>query len=295
MFISYDHYRIFYYVAKYGSFTHAANILLGSQPNITRAIKNLENELGCVLFVRSNKGVSLTPEGERLFERISIAYEHIHAAEEELKGNKGLERGTVTVGASETALHGIIIPTLKRFMKSYPSIKIHISNHSTPQAISALKSGLVDFSVVTTPTGAVRPLKETRLKPFRELLVGGPKFRHLAEKPLSLDELGNHPYIGLGKETKTFEFFNTYFGEKNITLQPDMEVATTDQILPLIKNDFGLGFLPDIFAREYIGKGEIFDIPLRDEIPERWFCLVKDRERPLSIAARELEKYLLGD
>ena len=140
MYISYDYYRIFYYVAKYGSFSQAANVLLGSQPNITRAIKNLENELGCVLFVRTNKGVSLTPEGERLFEHISLAYEHIHSAEEELTAGKGLESGTVTVGASETALHGIIIPTLKRFMKSYPGIKIHISNHSTPQAIAALKS-----------------------------------------------------------------------------------------------------------------------------------------------------------
>lgn len=293
MFISYDHYRIFYYVAKYGSFTQAANILLGSQPNITRAIKNLENELGCVLFVRSNKGVSLTPEGERLFERISAAYEHIHAAEEELMGNKGLEHGTVTVGGSETALHGVIIPTLKRFMKSYPAIKIHISNHSTPQAISALKNGLVDFCVVTTPSGAVRPLKETRLMPFSEVLVCGPKFRFLSTKPFSLEELSGYPYIGLGKDTKTFEFFNSFFGEKNFSLTPDMEVATTDQVLPLIKNDFGLGFLPDIFAKESLDRGEIFKIPLKEVIPERWFCLVKDRERPLSIAARELEKYIL--
>ena len=61
--ISYDYYRIFYYVAKCGSFTGAANALLNNQPNITRAIKTLEYELGCTLFIRSNKGVTLTPEG----------------------------------------------------------------------------------------------------------------------------------------------------------------------------------------------------------------------------------------
>ena len=105
--------------------------------------------------------------------------------------------------------------------------------------------------------------------------------------------MSSYPYIGLGKTTKTYEFFNTYFSERGVSVLPDMEVATTDQILPLIKNDFGLGFLPDIFAGEFIEKGEIYNIPLRDEIPPRWFCLVKDRERPLSIAARELEKYLL--
>ena len=51
--ISYDHYRIFYYVAKYRSITQAATIMLSNQPNVTRTIKNLEKELDCVLFVRS--------------------------------------------------------------------------------------------------------------------------------------------------------------------------------------------------------------------------------------------------
>ena len=62
--ISYDYYKIFYFVARYGSFTRAAEVLMNNQPNITRSIKNLEGELGCTLFVRSNRGVTLTAEGE---------------------------------------------------------------------------------------------------------------------------------------------------------------------------------------------------------------------------------------
>ena len=56
MSVTYDYYRIFYYVAKYHSFTRAAKILINSQPNITRAMNNLEQELGCRLFLRSNRG-----------------------------------------------------------------------------------------------------------------------------------------------------------------------------------------------------------------------------------------------
>ena len=70
--VSYDYYRIFYYVAKYGSFTQAASMLLNNQPNISRAMKTLESELGCTLFIRSNKGVTLTPEGEVLTVNIYI-------------------------------------------------------------------------------------------------------------------------------------------------------------------------------------------------------------------------------
>lgn len=57
--VTYDYYRIFYYAAKYKSFSQAATILMSNQPNVTRAIHNLESQLGCRLFIRSNRGQSL--------------------------------------------------------------------------------------------------------------------------------------------------------------------------------------------------------------------------------------------
>ena len=101
MYISYDYYRIFYYVAKCGSFTQAANILMSNQPNLTRAIKSLEAGLGCTLLERSNRGVKLTEEGEKLYENISVAMEHIMAGEERITANKTLKKGFVSIGATE--------------------------------------------------------------------------------------------------------------------------------------------------------------------------------------------------
>lgn len=86
--ISYDYYRIFYYVAKYKSFTGAAEALLNSQPNITRTMKKLEKELGCTLFVRQRHGIALTPEGEKLYAHISVAFEHISMGNKRLPGIK---------------------------------------------------------------------------------------------------------------------------------------------------------------------------------------------------------------
>ena len=93
MIVSYDAYRVFYTVARFGSFTKAASVLLASQPNLTRTIRNLESALGCTLFVRSNRGVSLTPEGEKLFARVSVACEQIQAGEEELASDRSLQSG----------------------------------------------------------------------------------------------------------------------------------------------------------------------------------------------------------
>lgn len=163
--ITYDYYRIFYYVAKYNSFTRAADILMNNQPNITRSMNNLEKQLGCSLFIRSNRGIRLTPEGKKLFKHVSIAYEQLHAAELELSSSP-LENGIVTVSASETALHGILLPVLTEFHTQYPGVRIRITNESTPQAIQTIKNGLADFAIVTTPADVKRPLKETKPELF---------------------------------------------------------------------------------------------------------------------------------
>lgn len=75
--INYEYYRIFYYAAKYKNLTQAAEMLNSNQPNVSRTIKILEHELGCNLLIRSNRGISLTPEGERLYSHIKIAVEQI--------------------------------------------------------------------------------------------------------------------------------------------------------------------------------------------------------------------------
>lgn len=292
MSVNYDYYRIFYFVAKSRSFTRAAAILLSSQPNITRSMNNLEQELGCRLFVRSNRGVQLTPEGNKLFAHVSVAFEQLKAGEEELSNDKSLQSGTVSIAANETALHGILLSKLRQFHKDYPGFRIRIANYATPQAVMALRNGLLELAVVTTPTGARKPLREIPLKPFREILVGGPDFYFLKGQTLCLKDLQSYPLICLAADTKTYEFYDRFFLEHGLTLHPDMETATTDQILPLVKSGLGIGFLPETLAAEALERQEVFQIRLEESIPERNICLVKDTLRPLSIAVKELEKLL---
>ena len=120
--INYNHYKIFYYVAKYQNFTQAATILMNSQSNITRTIKVMENELGCTLFVRSNRGVKLTPEGEKLYSHIRIAVEQIQAGEEELTIDKSMTSGTISIGSSGVALRCFLLPILNEFQRRYPKV-----------------------------------------------------------------------------------------------------------------------------------------------------------------------------
>ena len=288
MYISYDYYRVFYYVAKYGNITQAAKLMLNSQPNLTRTIKNLEAELGCALFSRSNQGMKLTPEGKRLYEHIKIAYEHIEMGEAEITDSRSLRSGSVYVAASEVALRCLLLPVLKKYRLRYPGIHIRISNHSTPQAIAALKGGTADIAVVTTPTVRSASLAERVIRPVNEVAVCSPYFSSLANRQVSLSQLTNFPLISLGEDTKSFEFYSGFFSSHGLAYRPDIEAFTADQILPMVAADLGVGFVPE----EFLQNEDVNIIDLKEKIPERNIVLIKRKEQPLSVAAKELERLI---
>ena len=171
--VNYEYYRLFYYVCKYHSITRAANVLRMSQPNVTRALNRLEEQLGCKLLVRSTRGVTMTPEGEVLFAHVEIAQEQLQAGESELAGITALESGALTISASETALNVFLLDKLREFHRRYPGVRLRIANHSTPQAIRALGRGLVDLCVITTPARLESTMRRTLLMPFQEILIAG--------------------------------------------------------------------------------------------------------------------------
>ena len=293
--VNFEYYKIFYYVAKYCNFTKAAHALGNSQPNVTRAMNCLEQQLHCILFVRTNRGIQLTPEGEKLYHHVSAAVSQLFAAEEELSDSSDLSHGSISIGTSETALNIYLLDKLKTFHMSYPGIRLKIYNHSTPQAIDAVKNGTTDFAIVTTPAKTEPPLKQVILLPFQEILIGGKSFLALGDQQLSLEELKDYPLICLGRETMTFQFYNQLFLSHGLELKPDTEVATTDQILPLVKSELGLAFIPEPMAAEAIQRREIVRISLRENIPNRNICMVYDSRRPFNAAARQLKMAILNN
>lgn len=292
MYISYDYYRVFYYVAKYGNVSQAAKLLLNNQPNLTRTIRNLESELGCPLFSRTNRGMKLTPEGERLYAHVRIAFEHIEAGEAELTEARNLQTGTIYIAASEVALRCLLLPVLKQYRLLYPGVHIRISNHSTPQAIAALKDGAADIAVVTTPTVRSASLVETVIRPIQEAAVCSSAFPALTDRPVALSELLDYPIISLGPDTKSFAFYSDFFTDHGLPFHPAIEAFTADQILPMVEADLGVGFVPNEFLES---ESRVCRIDLKEQIPERQVVLIKRKGQPLSVAARKLEHMILEE
>lgn len=295
MSLNFEYYKIFYYVCKYGSLTRAASVLMTSQPAVTRTIHKLENELGCRLFIRSKNGISLTPEGEVFYKYVSAACAQLFKGENELSEMVSLDNGTICISATETALHCCLFSAMEKFNSQYPNVRFKLLNNSTADSVQALRSGEIDMAVVSSfPDHMEKHLQVKVLRRYQDILIGGKKFPHLENKIVSLKEMRDYPWISLTPDAITRNFLDQYFNEYGLVFNPYLELATTDMILPAVRHNLGIGFVPAEFATEDIRNGSIFEVAVKEKPPERSILLIYDTEYPQSIAAKTFQKFLLS-
>lgn len=291
---NFEYYKIFYYVAKYENLTKAATALKTSQPAVTRTIHKLEGELGCRLFTRSKTGMKLTPEGRTFYGYVAAGCAQFFKGENDLSNLISLENGTIYISATETALHCYLFQAMEEFNSLYPNVRFKILNNSTTESVNAVKEGKVDLAFVSANLQVAKPLRMKILRKYRDILIAGKRFEELkaGKEELSLKELVSYPWISLTAETITRRFLNEYFEKNGLTFAPDMELATTDMILPAVRHNLGLGFIPAEFADAELKSGQVFEIKVKEKLPERNIVLIYDMEYPQSIAAKEFQKFL---
>jgi DNA-binding transcriptional LysR family regulator len=292
MSISFDYYKVFYYVAKYQNITKAAKTLYLSQPTVSRCMQNLELSLDCSLFQRTKKGVILTPEGQLLYNNVSKACEYIFKAEEALKMQKTFSSGIIRIGATQTTLTHYMMPYFEKFRINYPNIKLKITTHSTPDAIKSVSSGFVDFAIAASPIETDAYIKAQKLWKFNDIAIAGNMFSYLKNKPMHISEIAKEPIICMEPRTTTRKFWEKIFLENGITLNPEIELETPDLITSMAEHNMGIGFVPEAYAKNAIEKGTIFKIKIAENIPSRYICIITDSRHPISAAGNKFIELL---
>ncbi len=286
--IDYDYYRLFYYVAKYKNLSLVAKLLNSNQPNLSKLMNKLEQQMGCKLMIRTNRGITLTNEGEKLFRHVAIAYNELRSAEAELSAENEMSAGMICIGATQTAQQCILVSSIASFKQRYPKITISMTNYTTLQAIEALKQGIVDFALVDAPFNKKTNFQQTVLMQYSEVLVASAESPFAKAKSLKLRRLAEIPLIGLGNYSNTAEYHSKFFAEQGLDWNPDIGVSTYNQIIPLVKAGIGIAFIPEFMARPYLDDGSLVELETDGFSPRRDIVLLEDREQHSSIAARKL-------
>ncbi len=272
--LNYESYKIFYYVATYGSISKAAEQLLISQPAVSFQVKSLEEQLGVTLFVRTKKGVTLTEEGKVFFHYIKEGIENFTNGEHALTNLKDLDYGSIRIGASTTVSKYVLMPYLEKFHEKYPNIDIQIINTLTETLLTDLRNGSLDLLLLNLPMEETKDLKIQKVMSVHDIFVGNKKYYNLTNGKLKLEELKQYPLLFQKAPSNTRNFLNQYLKKNQVSLTPKMEIVSYNLIMDFIKIGFGIGYATEEFIKEELKKKELYKIQVTPEVPERFIGIV---------------------
>ena len=279
-----DLYKIFCQVGKSESFSEAAKDMYMTQPAVSQSIMQLERELDVRLFNRTPKGVTLTHEGQLLFEYANSAINLLHVGEEKILEFKNLTAGELRIGVGDTISRYYLLPYLEVFHNRYPNIKYKIENGTTLELISILKAGEVDIVIcnfpLDDPTLELRPFTEVQ-----DIFVCGEKYKSILSSAISLDQLVKLPLIFLESKSNSRKYVEDYILSKGIRISPEFELGSHDLLLEFAKINLGIACVTKEFSQEYLSKGLLNEVELIESIPKRSIGACSLKSVPLTRAA----------
>lgn len=277
-----------------GSISKAANVLFISQPAITKSIKKLENELEITLFNRSPKGVSLTENGKIFYEFIKNGIESFTNGEHKLTSLKNLDTGIIKIGASTTVTKYFLMPYIEKFHKLFPNIDISITNHLTNTLISNLKKGSLDLLIVNLPTKLDDDLKITPCAVLHDCFAGNSNYKKQISKKISLSELvENYPIITQKEPSNTRTFLNSIMKENNINFHPKFDIVSYSLVKDFAKIGMGISYITKEFTKDELDNKLLFEIPIKEKIPERGLGIVLPKNTITSFATQKLIEIIM--
>lgn len=268
--VNLDLYRVFYTVAKVGSLTKAADELYISQPAVSQAIKQLEQQLGGKLFNRVSRGMVLTdPGGKQVFEIVEKAIKMLDGAEDKFKELKNIASGVLRISAADTVVTHFLMPYIKRYHETYPNVSITFNNSTTKQAIDNVKAGRADIGFVNLPIDDKDVILTGQTGAMEDIFVASEKFSFLFDKVIELKNIPNYPILLLDNSTSTTKEIVNFLDTLNINVVPEFQVGSVELLVEMAKNGLGIACIPRRYIVEPLAKKELFEIKVVPSMPLR--------------------------
>ncbi|MFO7972587.1 MAG: LysR family transcriptional regulator [Desulfobacterales bacterium] len=185
----------FYYVAKLGSFTKAADATFRTQSALSQQIKNLEQELGCRLLERIGKRkLQLTSAGQRFFKFSETSLKRYQSLTEELNELRGLQKGLLRMAAPFTTLYHLVPSALKTYITEFPNVELTILDRSQQHILELVKNGDIDFGLVLE-SNVPKDFTSLRWNKVRTVLMTPLNHALAKAKRITLKQIGKYPLI----------------------------------------------------------------------------------------------------
>ena len=273
--------QVRYFVALAGTlnFTRAAEQCNVSQPALTRAIQQLEHELGGPLFHRERGNTHLSELGRMMLPYLQTVEESCRAARDQARAVKKLEKATLTIGTMCTIGPQLISDLLVRFRMQHPDVEVQVVDAGAPQMIEMLEKGELEVAVVGVAGELPDSLHQLPIFEERFVIVLPQNHRLVNFQEVPAAELDKEPYVSRSN-CEVFEPVRKDLHSRGIFLRKVFSSPRDDWVQGMIRAGLGLGFFPE-FSVSY---PDLVVRPLIEPSYHRTVFLATVRGRPHSPA-----------
>jgi DNA-binding transcriptional LysR family regulator len=290
-----QHLHLLLTLAKTGSLRASAQILNVSQPALTKALRQLEDEFGTVLVVRTPKGVRLAPAGELLAARAATVVREIDRAREEVAWHLRHAEAQVTVGVSPVAAILLAPGAVERFGARWPLVSLRMRDALYPRALEQVRAGELDMALGPLPLeGVGRDLVVQPLFDSQSVLVA--RRSHPLARAKKLVELLDSGWVLTGPAGGPGDPRNIHFSATgDRTPQVRLECESFATLLALMPRLDVIGIMPKGFFDRYGPVMDLVKLPIADVLPHATIHVLHRADTPLTLPAQRLLEAFLAE
>jgi LysR family transcriptional regulator, transcriptional activator of the cysJI operon len=270
-----------------GSFSKAAALNLISQSAVSQQIKSLEQRFDQQLLERGQrKGVALTEAGKIFYAECREILEHFRALEERMRVESTAPAGAIKVATIYSIGLHELPPYVKRFIKSYPQVKVQIEYSAADKVYEACLNNSIDFGIVALPLRrpnlAVIPFREDKLA-----LVCNPEHRVARRRRVSVEALAGEDFIAFERDIPTRKTIDRILKQRKVKVNYVMEFDNIETIKRSVEVGIGVSILPETAVVNEIRAGQLVALDFTEGVFTRSIGIIHRKGKVFSAAARE--------
>ena len=281
----------FVQVAEQNSFTKAAQSLDYAQSTVSFQIKQLETELGCLLFERINHTLTLTDKGRELLEYA----QKVTKLTDEFRQNvqqRSTVQGSVHILTPDSICESLLLKYYGDFCSRYPEIRLRFSTADTEDMFRLLDRNEADAMLTLDSHAYQKDYIIAQEKRVSTHFVVGANSPLAKRNSMTLEELVTQPFILTEQSMGYRGVLDKQLAKRSLSIQPVLEIGRTDIITKLLEQGTAVSFLPDLVTRSKVEEGILAYLNVPEIMLDIWQQLIYHRNKWISQALDAFLRYV---
>ena len=285
--------KVFCDLAETESFTKAAQINHVTQSAVSQQISSLERQFKSLLIERSKKRFRLTREGQVLYDYSKQIIQTYDSLSNKLQEIKDIISGTIRVATIYSiGLHDLP-PYLKKFLKAYPTVNVHVEYRRSNQVYEDVLSNVVDLGLVAYPMRdgklEVVPLRKDAL-----VLICHPQHPFAKNKSVSLSGIAGQKFVGFEPDIPTRRAIDKILKDQDVAVNHVMEFDNIETVKRAVEIDAGIAIVPQSTIIQEVSKQTLAEVRIEDAELFRPLAAIDKKNKVLSPAMKQFIAVLKG-